>query len=84
MEIRTNPDKSPDFTFLNACILVKTSLINTKLGDLGNIGVLFLTMGINMNVVPRCYAAQHSYVPSLSLRRDSPSKIVPDFLCATL
>ena len=30
------------------------------------------------------YAAQHSYVPLLSLRRDSPSKIVPDFLCATL
>ena len=32
----------------------------------------------------QCYAAQHSYVPLLSLRRDSPSKIVPDFLCATL
>ena len=30
------------------------------------------------------YAAQHSYVLLLSLRRDSPSKIVPDFLCATL
>ena len=30
------------------------------------------------------YAEQHSYVPLLSLRRDSPSKIVPDFLCATL
>ena len=27
---------------------------------------------------------QHLYVPLLSLRRDSPSKIVPDFLCATL
>ena len=42
MEIRRNPDKCPDFhtflrkffTFLNACISVKTSLINTKLGDL--------------------------------------------------
>ena len=32
----------------------------------------------------QCYAAQHSFVPILSLRRDSPSKIVPDFLCATL
>ena len=32
----------------------------------------------------QCYAAQHSYVPLLSIRRDSPSKIVPDFLCATL
>ena len=32
----------------------------------------------------QCYAAQHSYVPLLSLCRDSPSKIVPDFLCATL
>ena len=31
-----------------------------------------------------CSAAQHSYVPLLSLRRNSPSKIVPDFLCATL
>ena len=30
----------------------------------------------------QCYAAQHSYVPLLSIRRDSPSKIVPDFLCA--
>ena len=34
-------------TFLNACISDKTSLINTKLGDFGNLGVLFLTMGIN-------------------------------------
>ena len=25
----------------------------------------------------QCYAAQHSYVPLLSLRRDSPSQIVP-------
>ena len=33
--------------FLNACISVKTSLINTKLGDFGNLGVLFLTMEIN-------------------------------------
>ena len=32
----------------------------------------------------QCYAAQHSYVPLLSLRRDSPSRVVPDFLCATL
>ena len=35
------------FSFLNACISVKTSLINTKLGDFMNLGVLFLTMGIN-------------------------------------
>ena len=35
------------FTFLKACISVKTSLISTKLGDFGNLGVLFLTMGIN-------------------------------------
>ena len=34
--------------------------------------------------VPSASAAQHSYVPLLSLRRDSPSKIVPGFLCATL
>ena len=32
----------------------------------------------------QCYAVQHSYVPLLSLRRDSPSIIVPDFLCANL
>ena len=32
----------------------------------------------------QCYAAQHSYVPLLSLRRDTPCGIVPDFLCATL
>ena len=30
-------------------------------------------------ICSQCYAAQHSYVPLLSLRRDSPSKIVPDF-----
>ena len=34
-------------TFLNRCISVKTSLINTKLGDFVNLGVLFLTMWIN-------------------------------------
>ena len=35
------------FTFLNACMSVKTSPINTKLGDFVNLGVLFLTMWIN-------------------------------------
>ena len=35
------------FTFLNACISVKTSPINTKLGDFVNLGVLFLYMWIN-------------------------------------
>ena len=30
--------------FLNRCISVKTSLINTKLGNLVNLSVLFLTM----------------------------------------
>ena len=34
-------------TFLNHCISVKTSLINTNLGDFVNLGVLFLTMWIN-------------------------------------
>ena len=34
-------------TFLNRCISVNTSLINTKLGNLVNLGVLFLTMWIN-------------------------------------
>ena len=34
-------------TFSNGCISVKTSLINTKLGDNVNLGVLFLTMWIN-------------------------------------
>ena len=34
-------------TFLNRCISVKTNLINTKLGDVVNLGVLFLTMWIN-------------------------------------
>ena len=33
--------------FLNHCFSVKTSLINTKLGNLVNLGVLFLTMWIN-------------------------------------
>ena len=35
------------FTFLNACISVKTSPINAKLGDFVSLGVLFLTMWIN-------------------------------------
>ena len=30
--------------FLNRCISVKTNLINTKLGNLVNLGVLFLTV----------------------------------------
>ena len=34
-------------TFLHRCISVKTSLINTKLGDSVNLGVLFPTMWIN-------------------------------------
>jgi len=33
--------------FLNGCISVKTSLINTKLGNFVNLNVLFLTMWIN-------------------------------------
>ena len=33
--------------FLNCCISVKTSLINTKLGNLVNLSVLFLAMWIN-------------------------------------
>ena len=35
------------FAFLNDCISVKTSPINTKLGDFVNLGVLLLTMWIN-------------------------------------
>ena len=33
--------------FLNRCISVKTNLIDTKLGDFANLGVLFLTMWMN-------------------------------------
>ena len=36
-----------NFDVLNRCISVKTSLINTKLGNLVNLSVLFLTMWIN-------------------------------------
>ena len=36
-----------NFDVLKRCISVKTSLINTKLGDFVNLGVLFLTMWIN-------------------------------------
>ena len=38
-----NADKSGHY----ACISVKTSPINTKLGDFVNLGVLFLTLWIN-------------------------------------
>ena len=34
-----------NFDVLNGCISVKTSLINTKLGDFVNLGVLFLIVG---------------------------------------
>ena len=33
--------------FLNRCISVKTSLINAKLGNLVNLGVLFLAVWIS-------------------------------------
>ena len=39
------------FIFLNARISVKTSPINTKLGDSVNLGVLFLTMWINSTLL---------------------------------
>ena len=38
MEMRTNAD---------SCLISLISLINTKLGDFVNLGVLFLTMWIN-------------------------------------
>ena len=55
MAIRTLSDKASRWpyisllilTFLNRCISVKTSLINTRLGDFVNLGVLFLTMWVN-------------------------------------
>ena len=47
--------------FLNRCISVKTSLINTKLGDFVNLGVLFLTMWISS-----CYPIIYRLVPSPS------------------
>ena len=55
MAIRTLSDRAPGWpyiylliwTFLDRCISVKTSLINTKLGDFVDIGVLFLTIWIS-------------------------------------
>ena len=55
MAIRTLSDTASEWpyisllilTFLNRYISVKTSLINTKLGDFVNLGLLFLTMWIN-------------------------------------
>ena len=35
------------FTFSNSCVSVKTSLIDTKLGDYVKLGLHFMTMGIN-------------------------------------
>ena len=40
-------------TFSNGCILVTIGSIYTKLEDFVTLGVLFQTMWINMNVVPR-------------------------------
>ena len=42
-------------TFSNGCVSVKTSLINTKLGNFVNLGVLFLTMWINRVTNPMIY-----------------------------
>ena len=55
MEIRTFVRICPDFhtflckffRFLNACISVQTSAINTRLLDFVTLGALFLTMWIN-------------------------------------
>ena len=38
--------------FLNCCIPVKTNLINTKLGNLENLSVLFLTTCGSINAYP--------------------------------
>ena len=50
-------------TFFNRCNSVKTSLINTELGDFGDLGVLFLTMLINSVVA---YSISYRLVPSPS------------------
>ena len=45
--VRTRHPDDQMFLCFVGCISVKTSLINTKLGNLVNLGVLFLTMWIN-------------------------------------
>ena len=47
-------------TFFNGCISVKTSLVNTKLEDFVNIGVLILTMWI----IEVAYSIIYRLVPS--------------------
>ena len=39
------------FLNINGCISVKTSLINTKLGDFVNLGVVFLTKWISIPII---------------------------------
>ena len=59
MAVRTLSDKASGWpyvsllilTFLNRCISVKTSLINIRLKDFVNLGVLFLSMWIIVVVV---------------------------------
>ena len=59
-------------TFLKRCILVETSLINTKLGDFVNIGVLFLPMWI-LTAVKR-KSMRNALVPGRR-RRKFPAQI---------
>ena len=54
-------------TFLNRCISVKTGLNNTKLGNLVNLGALFLTMWINSCYTDLCLVNQAINNAALSL-----------------
>ena len=71
------PPRSKDFFFASCGSLFPFTRANAN----ANTSELILWFH---RLCSQCYAAQHSYVPLLSIRRDSPSKIVPDFLCATL
>ena len=70
---------------INSEVQIKVLLkpLNNPLGVSPSKGKQGTTRG-RVALGTQLYAAQHSYVPLLSLRRDSPSKIVPDFPCATL
>ena len=63
-------------TFLNRCISVNTSLINTKLKDFVNLGALFLTMWFANPIIYRLEPSPSRF----EVRQCSNSLRIPSYL----
>ena len=81
------PPRSKDFFFTSCGSLIPFTMANAQSvihGFKWHYNLHFRVNYLFHYLCSQCYAAKHSCVPILSLRRDLPSKIVPYFLCATL